>query len=90
MNISGTLLLHHCFRFSRLVMWELQVEDPLHEHLRIAIKVQGVRVIDDRVVRVWIQQHRHVTPSSTHLHIISATVKMHESKMHYILFACIY
>lgn len=72
-NTIGTLLFHHCFLFSRLVMWELQVEDPLHEHLCVAVKIQGVRVIDDCVVRVWIQQHRHVAPSGTHLYIISAT-----------------
>ena len=78
MNTISCLLYHHCFCFRRLVMWEPQVEDPLHEHLRIAGEVQGVRVVDDRVVGVWIQQHRHVTASSTHLHAVRAKVAVYE------------
>lgn len=59
-------------------MREPQVEDPLHEHLCIAAEVQGVRVIDDGVVRVRIQQHRHITSGSTHLYVIRAGVTMYE------------
>lgn len=48
-------------------MWQLQVEDPLHEHLSIAVEVQGVGVTDDLVVGVGVQQDRHVAASSSHL-----------------------
>lgn len=55
-------------------MWEPQVEDPLHEHLCVAGEVQGVRVVDNHVIGVWIQQHGHVTAGSTHLHTVRAKV----------------
>lgn len=64
---GGNLLFHHCFFFGWLVVWEPQVEDPLHQHLGVAVKVQRVLVVDDWVVRVRIQEHGHVTSSSTHL-----------------------
>lgn len=73
-------------------MWEPQVEDPLHEHLRVAGEVQGVRVVDDRVVGVWIQQHRHVTAGSTHLNTVRAKVAVYKrraGKTQRVLFRCI-
>lgn len=72
----GTLLFHHVFDFSRPVMWKLQVEDPLHEHLSIAVEIQGVWVADDLIVRVRVQQHRHVAASGPHLNITEADVKI--------------
>lgn len=62
-------------------MRELQVEDPLHENLSVAVKIQRVWVTDDFIVRVWVQQHRHVTASSSHLHIKTADVKMLRVKL---------
>lgn len=72
------LLFHHFFYFRRLVLRELQVEDPLHENLSIAVKIQRVWVTDDFIVRVWVQQHRHVTASSSHLNIKMLRVKLLE------------
>lgn len=43
----GNLLFHHCFFFGRLVVRELQEEDPLHQHLGVAVKVQRALVVDD-------------------------------------------
>lgn len=63
----GYLPFHHFFFFGRLVVWEPQVEDPLHQHPGVAVKVQRVLVVDDWVVRVRIQEHRHVAPRGAHL-----------------------
>lgn len=57
-------------------MRELQVEDPLHEHLSVAVEIQGVRVADDLIVRVRVQQHSHVAASGPHLDITEADVKI--------------
>lgn len=65
--MAGNLPFHYCFFFGRLVVWKPQLEDPLHQHLGVAVKVQRVLVVDDWVVGVWIQEHRHVTSSSAHL-----------------------
>lgn len=76
-NITGgTLLFHHVFYFGGSVMRQLQVEDPLHEHLSVAVEVQGVGVADDLIVRVWVQQHRHVAASSSDLNIAEPHVKL--------------
>lgn len=79
--ISRALLFHHFFYFSRLVTRELQAEDPLHENLSVAVKIQRVWVTDDLIVRVWVQQHRHVTASSSHLNIKTTDVKMLRVKL---------
>lgn len=79
--MSRALLFHHFFYFSRLVMRELQVEDPLHENLSVAVKIQRVWVTDDFIVRMWVQQHCHVTASSSHLNIRTADVKMLRVKL---------
>lgn len=70
----GTLLFHHFFDFSCPVMRELQVEDPLHEDLSVAVEVQGVWVADDLIVRVRVQQYRHVAASGPNLNITEADV----------------
>lgn len=46
---------------------QLQVEDPLHEHLSVAVEVQRFWVADDLIVGVRVQQHRHVAASGPHL-----------------------
>lgn len=48
-------------------MWELQLEDPLHQDLSVAVEVQGFRVADDLMVGVRVQQHRHVAAGGSHL-----------------------
>lgn len=65
----GTLLFHHVFDFGGSVLRQLQVEDPLHEHLSVAVEIQGVWVADDLIVRVRVQQHRHVAASGPNLNV---------------------
>lgn len=64
---GGELPFHYCFFFGWLVVWKLQLEDPLHQHLGVAVEVQRVLVVDDWVIGVWIQEHRHVASSGAHL-----------------------
>lgn len=67
-NITrGILLLHHVFDPGRSVLRQPQVEDPLHEHLSVAVKIQGVWITDDLIVCVGVQQHRHVAASRPYL-----------------------
>lgn len=58
---------HDFFRFSLLAIREAQSEDPLHQHLRVTCEVQGIGVTQDCVVGVWIQEHRHIAASNSHL-----------------------
>lgn len=72
---GSALLFHDVFDFGGSVLRQLQVEDPLHEHLSVAVKIQRVCVADDLIVRVRVQQHRHVAASSPHLNITERRVK---------------
>lgn len=49
-------------------MWEPQLEDSIHQHLGVTREVQALRVIQDQVVRVGVQQHGDIAPSNTDLH----------------------
>lgn len=71
----GTLLFHHVFYFGGSVMRQPQVEDPLHQHLSVAVKIQRFWVADDLIVRVRVQQHCHVAARGPHLNITEADVK---------------
>lgn len=65
------LLFHYFFLFGWLVVGaKAQVENSLHENLSIAREVQGHGVLEDQVIRVWVQQHSHISSGNTHLWII--------------------
>lgn len=64
---NSHVLFHQGFGSFGLLVREPQVEDPVHQDPSVACEVQGLGVVDDLVVRVWVQQHRHVASGDTHL-----------------------
>ncbi len=62
-----SLLFHPFPLFCKFDARQLQTEDPFHELFSVAGEVQEDCVIQHRVERVWVQQHRHVMTSNTDL-----------------------